>query len=115
MPTQSVPDALPHALQKTLGAQEKLEASARELLVVNEVLKQEIPAPVIASGEVAAALEKSESVQGDIEQVAEHLDDVSKALAEEVTRRKVAERDLKTTKADLAETRMKLEDTGEGS
>ena len=115
MTKKSVPDALPHALQKTLGAQEKLEASARELLVVNEVLKQEIPAPVIASGDIAAALENSESVQGDIEQVAEHLDDVNKALAEEVARRKVAERDLKATKADLAETRMKLDDADDVS
>ncbi len=115
MSKQSMPDALPDALQKTKGAQETLEASARELLVVNEVLKQEIPEPVMTSGEVAAALEKSESVQSDIEQVAGHLDDVGKALAEEVARRKVAERDLKTTKADLAETQSKLDDANDRS
>ncbi len=108
----NTPDAatLPNALQKTLEAQERLESDARDLFVVNEVLKQEIPDPVKGTGDVAAALERSESIQSNMDAVAESLDDVNKALAEEVARRKVAEKTLTETKADLADTKAQLAD-----
>ena len=102
--------ALPEVLQKTQEAKEQLESDARDLFVVNEVLKQEIPEPVKATSDVAAALERSESIQNNLDAVAENLDDVNKALAEEVARRKIAEKKLTETKADLADTKAQLAD-----
>ncbi len=102
--------ALPEVLQKTQEAKQQLESDSRELFVVNEVLKQEIPDPIKSAGDVAAALERSESIQNNMDAVAENLDDVNKALAEEVARRKVAEKKLTETKADLADTKAQLAD-----
>jgi chromosome segregation ATPase len=101
---------LPEVLQKTQAAKHQLEANSRDLFVVNEVLKHEIPDPIKATGEVANALERSESIQSDLETVAENLDDANKALAEEVARRKTAEKKLTETKADLAEAKAQLAD-----
>lgn len=107
--TPSAP-ALPEVLQKTQEAKEQLEADARDLFVVNEVLNQEIPVEIKSSGDVAAALERSELIQNNMDAVAEDLDDVHKALAEEVARRKVAEKSLTETRADLADTKAQLAD-----
>lgn len=104
-------DVLPGALQKTQEAQEKLESDARNLFVVNEVLKQELPGSIQTSGDVAAALERSETIQSNIDAVAEDLDDVTNALAQEVARRKKAEVKLTETRAVLAETKADLADT----
>ena len=104
-------DALPSVLQKTQEAQEKLESDARNLFVVNEVLKQELPDPVKTTGDVAVALERSETIQSNIDAVAVDLDEVSNALAEEVARRKKAEVKLTETRAVLADTRADLADT----
>ena len=97
-------------LQKTREAKAQLESDARDLFVVNEVLKQEIPDPVKTAGDVAAALSRSESIQSNMDAVAENLDDVSEALAGEVARRKIAEKKLTETKADLADTKAQLAD-----
>ena len=110
MSNTSSTGALPHVLQKTQEAKEQLESGSRELFVVNEVLKQELPQPVKVAGDVAAALEKSESVQSSLDAVVEDLDDVAKALADEVARRKIAEKKLTETRVDLAETRAQLAD-----
>jgi conjugal transfer/entry exclusion protein len=104
-------DALPNVLQKTQEAQEKLESDARNLFVVNEVLKQELPDPVKATGDVAVALERSETIQSNIDAVAVDLDEVTNALAEEVARRKNAEVKLTETRAVLADTKADLADT----
>lgn len=101
---------MPEVLDKTKEAKEQLESDSRELFVVNEVLKQEIPDPVKATADVAAALERSESIQNNMDAVAEDLDEVHKALADEVTRRKSAEKKLTETKADLADTKAQLAD-----
>ena len=69
--------SLPEVLQKTQEAKEQLESDSRDLFVVNEVLKHEIPEPVKATGDVAAALERSESIQHNLDAVAENLDDVN--------------------------------------
>jgi conjugal transfer/entry exclusion protein len=103
-------DALPGALQKTQEAQEKLESDARDLFVVNEVLKHELPTTVKTTGDVAAALERSETIQSNIDAVAGDLNDVSSALAEEVARRKKAEVKLTETRAVLADTKAQLAD-----
>jgi len=101
-------DTLPPVLQRSQAAKEHVEANARDLFVVNEVLKQEIPEPVKVTGDVAAALERSESIQGNLDAVADELDDINQALAREVARRKVAEQKLCETKADLADTKAQL-------
>ncbi len=103
-------NTLPEVLDKTKEAKEQLESDSRELFVVNEVLKQEIPDPVKSSGDVAAALERSESIQNNMDAVAEDLDEVHRALDHEVTRRKSAEKKLTETKADLADTKALLAD-----
>ena len=78
--------------------------------MVNEVLKQEIPGSVKSAHDVAEALQRGESIQGNMDAVADKLEDVNKALADEVARRKVAEKSLTETKADLADTKAQLSD-----
>ena len=90
-----------------------MESDARNLFVVNEVLKQEIPHPIKSTGDVAVALERSETIQSNLGAVAENLDDVNKALADEVARRKLAEKKLTETKADLADTKAQLADAND--
>lgn len=113
MSNPSNADTLPPVLQKTQHAKEHLEANARDLFVVNEVLKQEIPEPIKAVGDVAAALERSESIQDNLDAVADNLDDVNKALAREVARRRVAEQKLSETKAVLADAKAQLADAND--
>ncbi len=110
MSEPSKPGTLPEVLQKTKAAKEQLESDSRDLFVVNEVLKQELPDPVKSTDDVAAALERSEVIYGNLTAVAENLDDVNEALAREVARRKVAEKSLTDTQADLADTKAQLSD-----
>jgi len=110
MPNASHARTLPEVLQKTQEAKVQLQSGSLDLFVVNEVLKQEIPDLVKTTSDVAAALERSESIQSNLDAVAENLDDVNKALAEEVARRKSAEKKLTETKADLADTKAQLAD-----
>ena len=97
-------------LQKAQQTKEQVESESRDLFVVNEVLQQEIPDPIKATGDVAAALERSESIQTNLDAVAENMDNSNKALADEVTRRKSAEKKLTETKADLADVKAQLAD-----
>mgnify|MGYP000586034043 FL=1 len=108
MPNTRKVAELPDVLQTTQEVQAQLESESRDLFVVNEVLKQEIPAPIKATGDVAAALERSEVIQSNLGVVAENLDDVNNVLAEEVARRKIAEKKLTETRADLADTKAQL-------
>ena len=110
MPNTRKVAELPDVLQTTQEVQAQLEAESRNLFVVNEVLKQEIPAPVKATGDVAAALEKSEIIQSNLGAFAEDLQEVNSVLAEEVARRKTAEKKLTETRADLADTKAQLAD-----
>lgn len=103
-------DALPQVLQKAQEAKDQVESNARDLFVVNEVLKQKIPAPIKVVGDVAAALERSEAIQEKLDTVVDGLDEVNQALAREVARRKLAEHKLSETKADLADTKAQLSD-----
>lgn len=113
MPNTRKVAELPDVLQTTQEVQAQLEAESRDLFVVNEVLKQEIPAPIKATGDVAAALERSEVIQSNLGVVAENLEDVNNVLAEEVARRKIAEKKLTETRADLADTKAQLADAKE--
>ena len=110
MPNTRKVAELPDVLETTQEVQAQLEAESRDLFVVNEVLKQEIPVEIKSTGDVAAALERSEIIQTNLGAVVENLEDVNQVLAEEVARRKSAEKKLTETRADLADTKAQLAD-----
>ena len=60
---------------------------------MSEVLKQEIP-PEARTSDVAQALEKHEALEEKVQECADDLEDVSRALAQEVARRKKLEKRL---------------------
>ena len=94
--------ALERALEKNAAVQESVEHSAQELLVVNAVLKQEIPDHV-QTGELAQALEKSDAIEERLQESADDLAQVNQALEREIGERVELERELATTKAALEE------------
>jgi C4-dicarboxylate-specific signal transduction histidine kinase len=90
------------AREKSEAVQDSVEQSAQELLVINAVLKQELPDHV-QTGEVAQALEKSDALEERIQESAEELAVVNQALEQEIGERVELERELAETKAALAE------------
>jgi predicted patatin/cPLA2 family phospholipase len=94
--------ALDRALGKSEAVQESVEQSAQELLVINAVLKQEIPLHA-QSGEVAQALRQSDALEERIQESADDLAQVNQALEQEISERAELERELAHTKAALAE------------
>jgi chromosome segregation ATPase len=97
---------LNRAREQNGAIQEKVEQSAQELLVINAVLKQEIPDHV-QTGEVAQALEKSDALEEQIQESADELAEVNQALEQQIGERVELERELAETKAAL------LDATGE--
>ena len=93
---------LDRAREKNEAVQDSVEQSAQELLVINTVLKQELPDHV-QTGEVAQALEKSDALEERIQESAEELAEVNQALEQEIGEREELERELAETKAALAE------------
>jgi C4-dicarboxylate-specific signal transduction histidine kinase len=93
---------LDHALGKNEAVQESVEQSAQELLVINAVLKQEIPRHA-QSGEVAQALQKTDALEERMQESADDLAQVNQALEQEIGERAELERELAHTKAALAE------------
>jgi chromosome segregation ATPase len=92
---------LAHALNQTTEVREKIEGVGDELLIVNTVLKHEIPS-TLQIGEVAQALEKHEALETIVQECVEDLAEVNEALEEEVTRREGLERQLAQSQAELA-------------
>ncbi|MEO7885207.1 MAG: hypothetical protein ABIR76_00485 [Polaromonas sp.] len=105
MPQQ--PSAAPAAtpLERALGQNEAVkdtvEQSAAELLVINTVLKQELP-PQIQTGEVAQALQKTDALETRIQESVEDLAQVNEVLEQQIDERADLERELAKTKAALA-------------
>lgn len=99
---QTAEAGLIRAREKNEAAQENVENSAHELLVINTVLKQEIPDHV-QTGDVAQALEKSDALEERIQESADDLAEVNQALEQEIGERAELERELAETKAALAE------------
>jgi C4-dicarboxylate-specific signal transduction histidine kinase len=93
---------LGRALEKNEAVQDSVEHSAQELLVINAVLKQELPDHV-QTGDVAQALEKSDALEERIQESADDLAEVNEALEQEIGERVQLERELAKTKAALAE------------
>jgi C4-dicarboxylate-specific signal transduction histidine kinase len=93
---------LVRALDKNEAVKETVAQSANELLVINAVLKQELPNEVQA-GEVAHALRKTDELETRIHDSAQDLAQVNQVLAQEIGERAVLERELARTKAALAQ------------
>lgn len=108
----SVPTPLKQALQQNEAVKDNVEQSAAELMVINTVLKQEIP-PEVQTGEVAQALEKTDALETRIQESAEDLAEVNEVLEQQIDERAHLERELRATKAALA--RATGQPTGSGS
>ena len=94
--------ALDRAREKNEAVKENVEQSAQELVVINAVLKQEIPDHV-QTGALAQALEKSDAIEERIQESAHDLAEVNQALEQEIGERAELERELARTKAALEE------------
>lgn len=95
---------LARALDQNDAVKENIEQSAAELLLINTVLKQEIPDPV-QTGEVAQALQKTDELESRIQESAEDLAQVHQVLTQEIVERVDLERELVATKIALAQAR----------
>ncbi len=98
----SAPTPLQRALDQNVAVKDTVEQSAAELLVINTVLKQEIP-PHVQTGDVAQALEKTDALETRIQESAEDLAQVNEVLEQQIGERADLERELEDTKAALAE------------
>lgn len=92
---------LAHTLNQTIDVKDKMVGVGDELLIVNTVLKQEIPEK-LQTGEVAHALEKHEELETIVQGCVDDLAEVNVALEEEVVRRHRLERQLAQSQAELA-------------
>ena len=92
----AAPTSLEQALDQNETAQETVEQSASELVVINAVLKQEIPLAVQA-GDVAQALQKTDELENRIQSSADELAQVNKTLKQEISERADLERQLADT------------------
>lgn len=102
-PREDVRPSLSDALAQTSEVKEKIEGVGDELLIVNTVLKHEIPA-TLQTGDVAQALEKHEELESIVQECVDDLAEVNEALEEEVARRERLERELAKSQAQLAQT-----------
>ena len=97
--TASTP--LERALDQNENVKHAVEMSAAELLVINTVLKQELP-DHLQIGEIEQALEKTDALEIKISETVEDLAQVNDALAQEIDVRASLEREQAATKAALA-------------
>ena len=91
---------LERALDQNETVKEAVEQSAAELLVINTVLKQEIPEH-LQTGDIGQALEKTDALESKISETVEDIAQVNEALAHEIDERVHLERELAATKAAL--------------
>ena len=97
---QTPASELDRALEINTRIEEVISQSASEMLLINTVLKQEIPAAV-QTGDVQQALEQNGALEDKLAQTAEDLAQVNQALNEEIGHRAVLERELAEAKAAL--------------
>ena len=96
------PNPLVHALDLSEAVKDTIEQSAAELVMINAVLKQELPDDVQV-GDVAYALQRTDELEVKINDTAQDLAQVNEVLAQEIDQRVDLERELAETKAALAE------------
>ena len=101
-PAAAASTSLELALEQNETIQDTVGQSAAELVVINAVLKQEVPADV-QMGEVAQALQKTDELEGRIQTSADELAQVNEVLKQEISERADLERQLAATQAALAE------------
>ena len=94
--------ALDRAREKNEAVKENVERSAQELVVINAVLKQEIPDHV-QTGDLAQALEKTDAIEELIQETVGELAEVNLALEQEIGERAELEQELARTKVALAQ------------
>jgi C4-dicarboxylate-specific signal transduction histidine kinase len=100
---------LARALDQNETVQETVAQSADELLLINTVLKQEIPSH-IQTDAVVQALQQGGELEGKIQESADNLAQVNQALEREIAERAELERELADTKAALAEAQSQSSD-----
>lgn len=105
-PASSPATPLARALDQNEAIKDTVEQSASELAVINAVLQQELPNPVV-KGEIAQALKKADAMEGRIQDAAQDLAEVNQALEAEIGERVDLERELEATKAALADAKAK--------
>ena len=105
--TASLSTPLTRALDQNETVQETVEQSADDLLLINTVLRHEIPVH-IQTDAVAQALQQGDELEGKIQESAENLALVNEALEHEIAERVELERELADTKAALAEAQSQL-------
>lgn len=93
---------LAQALDRNEAVRDSVEQSAAELVMINAVLKQEIPDHV-QTGDVAHALQRTDELEVKINDAAQDLVQINEALAHEIDERVGLERELAETKAALVE------------
>ena len=101
-PAAAAATSLALTLEQNEAIQDTVEQSAAELVVINAVLKQEVPAHV-QTGEVAQALQKTDELEDRIQSSADELAQVNEVLKQEITERAALERQLAATQAALAQ------------
>ena len=94
--------ALAQALGRNEAVRDSVEQSAAELVMINAVLKQEIPDHV-QTGDVAHALQRTDELEVKINDAAQDLVQINEVLAHEIDERVSLERELAETKAALVE------------
>ena len=94
--------ALAQALDRNEAVRDSVEQSAAELVMINAVLKQEIPDHV-QTGDVAHALQRTDELEVRINDAAQDLVQINEILAHEIDERVDLERELAETKAALVE------------
>ena len=102
--TSQASTPLARALDQNETVKDVVEQSAAELVVINAVLKQEIPDDAKV-GEVAQALLKTDELETRITETAQDLAEVNEVLAQEIDQRADLERELAATKAKLEKAR----------
>ena len=101
-PAAATPTSLTLALHQNETIHDAVEQSAAELVVINAVLKQEVPEHV-QTGEVAEALQKTDELENRIQSSADELAQVNEVLKQEISERAALERQLAATRAALAQ------------
>lgn len=96
------PQPLAEALEKSESVHALVKQSATEMLVLNTVLQQEVPAHAQV-GDVAQALQKNEEIETRLHDSAEELAQVNRALEVEIDERQRLELELAQAKARLAQ------------
>lgn len=109
-PVSPSPTLLQEALDQNEAVKDTVEQSADELMVINAVLRHEVP-PQVQTGEVAQALQKTDELEDRIQASAEDLGKVNDALKQEIDERAKLEEELAATKVDLAKAQAQADAT----